>query len=106
MIAVPKPVIFVPLVAWVWIPTLTTWPIPYLYPEPALLKVIARIVPAVETVAVPPAATNGWYPNPSVDPTDTITPPTGRLEVLTSLPIDVAVPVNLIDVTPRFSFMV
>ena len=29
-----------------------------------------------------------------------------RLEVLTSLPIDVAVPVNLIDVTPRFSFMV
>ena len=39
--------------------------------------VIVDTVPAVETFAVPPAATKGWYPNPSVEPTETIIPPTG-----------------------------
>ena len=41
---------------------------------------IAEIVPATETVTVAPAETSGWYPNPPVDPTDTIIPPLGRVE--------------------------
>ena len=64
------------------------------------------IVPAEETTAVPPAATRGWYPKPSVEPTETITPPRGKLDVLASLLIEVAVPVNLIDVIPAFSLRV
>ena len=49
---------------------------------PILIEVI---VPAVLTIAVPPAATNGWYPQPSVEPTETIVPPRGRLVALASL---------------------
>ena len=44
------------------------------------------IVPAADTIAVPPAATKGWYPNPSEDPTETIIPPLGKLEIPTSDP--------------------
>jgi hypothetical protein len=38
-----------------------------------------EIVPPTETIAVPPAETNGCNPNPVDDPTETITPPTGIL---------------------------
>ena len=40
-------------------PTLTTWT-PERYPEPLLPTLIAEIVPATETIAVPPAETKGW----------------------------------------------
>ena len=40
-------------------PTLTTWA-PERYPDPLLPILIAEIVPATETIAVPPAETNGW----------------------------------------------
>ena len=40
-------------------PTLTTWT-PERYPDPLLQILIAEIVPAIETVAVPPAETSGW----------------------------------------------
>ena len=46
------------------------------------------MVPAADTTAVPPAATKGWYPNPSEEPTEIIIPPLGKLETPTSLPID------------------
>ena len=46
---------------------------------------------------VAPADTSGWYPNPSLDATDTIIPPVGTVAVLTSLAIDDAVPVNVIE---------
>ena len=65
-------------------PTLTTVWIPILYPDPLLPILIFEIVPAIETVAVPPADTNGCYPNPPLDPTETITPPTGIFALFTS----------------------
>ena len=34
---------------------------------------------------VPPADTNGWYPNPLVDPTETMSPPTGIEAAFASL---------------------
>ena len=49
---------------------------------------------------VPPAATSGWYPPPSVEPTERITPPRGIPAVLTSFPIDAATPVNLTELIP------
>ena len=64
---------------------------------------IAEIVPATETVTVAPAETKGWYPNPPVDPTDTIIPPLGRVETFTSYETDDAVPVKVILVIPKFS---
>ena len=73
----PIATISVPVRLSCWIDILTVWPIPDLYPVPLLPIEIVDTVPAVETVAVPPAATKGWYPNPSVEPTETITPPTG-----------------------------
>ena len=64
------------------------------------------IVPAAETIAVPPAETNGWKPNPWVDATETITPPTGIFALLTSYVTDVAVPVNdMLDI-PALSIKV
>ena len=41
-------------------------------------------VPNPETIAVPPAETNGWYAYPSVEETETITPPIGIEELLGS----------------------
>ena len=67
-----------------WIDTFTVW-IPDLYPEPVLPILIEVIVPAILTIAVPPAATKGWYPQPSVEPTETTVPPRGRLVALASL---------------------
>ena len=84
-------------------PTLTLVCIPDLYPEPLFPILIAEIVPAIETVTVAPAETSGWYPNPSVDPTDTIIPPLGRVETFTSYETDDAVPVKVILVIPKFS---
>ena len=84
-------------------PTLTFVCIPDLYPEPLFPILIAEIVPAIETVTVAPAETSGWYPNPSVDPTDTIIPPLGILALLISKETEVAVPVKLILVIPAFS---
>ena len=63
-------------------PTLTVWF--GRYPEPLLPILIDEIVPAIDTIAVPPADTSGWYPNPAVEPTETITPPTGMLALFTS----------------------
>jgi hypothetical protein len=62
-----------------------------------------EIVPAIETIAVPPAPIRGWYPNPSDEPTDTIIPPIGRFEVLASDVAEIPVPTKLIDVIPVFS---
>ena len=59
MIAVPIATIFVPVRLSCWIETLTVWPIPDLYPDPLYPIEIEDIVPAVETVAIPPAATKG-----------------------------------------------
>ena len=42
-------------VIFVWSPTL--------YPEPLFPIDTDSTVPAADTIAVPPAATNGWYPN-------------------------------------------
>ena len=68
---------------------------------------IAEIVPAAETVAVPPAEISGWNPSPwSVIPTETITPPTGKLELLTSYETELAVPANLIELIPELSSIV
>ena len=53
----------------VWTPTL--------YPDPLLPMLTAVIEPAAETVAVPPAATKGWYAKPPTEPTDRILPPDG-----------------------------
>ena len=83
--------------------TLTLVWIPARYPDPLLPILIEDIVPAIDTIAVPPAATRGWYPNPSVDPTERTTPPKGRFDVFGSDEIEVAVPVNLIEVIPEFS---
>jgi hypothetical protein len=77
---------------------LTVW-IPALYPEPVLPILIDLIVPPAATVTVPPAATKGWYPNPSLDPTETIIPPLGKVPTFTS-EVELPVPVNEIVVTP------
>jgi len=82
-VAVPINSIFGVPVDDVDTPILTIW-IPSLYPEPLFPILIAEIVPAIETVAVPPAETNGWYPNPSVEPVEIIIPPRGILALLTS----------------------
>ena len=57
-------------------------------------------MPAATIIAVAPAATRGWYPNPSVDPTERRTPPRGIFAVLTSFPIDAATPVKLTELIP------
>ena len=57
------------------------------------------MVPPAATVTVPPAATKGWYPNPSLDPTETIIPPLGRFPTFVSV-VELPVPVNEIVVTP------
>ena len=62
-----------------------------------LTKLIDLTVPEQPTIAVPPAEINGWYPNPSLDPTETIIPPRGRLEPFGSELIEVAVPVKTIE---------
>ena len=64
------------------------------------------IVPAEETITVPPAETKGWYPNPSVELTETITPPTGIFALLGSNPTELALPVNEIEVPPPTSDIV
>ena len=92
----------IPVLA-VWTPTLTTVWIPALYPDPLLPILIELIVPKPETIAVAPAATNGWYPVPWVDPTERITPPTGTLAVLGSDPTEEAAPVYWILVIPDCS---
>ena len=63
----------------------------------------AVTIPEEAKRIVAPALTKGWYPNPSLDPTDIIIPPVGTVAVLTSLAIDDAVPVNVIDVIPETS---
>ena len=60
---------------------------------------IDLIVPPAATVTVPPAATKGWYPNPSLEPTETIIPPLGKFPTFTS-EVELPVPVNEIVVTP------
>ena len=67
---------------------------------------IEEIVPPTETIAVPPAETNGCNPNPVDDPTETITPPTGIFALLTSYPTEDAVPVNLMLEIPALSIKV
>jgi hypothetical protein len=62
-----------------------------------------EIVPNPDTIAVPPAETKGWYPSPSLDPTDTIIPPIGKLEVFTSYKDETPVPTKLIVVIPALS---
>ena len=61
------------------------------------------IVPAEDTIAVPPADTNGWYPRPSVDPTEARTPPKGIPAVLASVGVDAAAPTKDIVVLPESS---
>ena len=61
------------------------------------------IVPNPDTTAVPPAPTNGWYPNPSVDPTETIIPPRGTFALFGSEATDAVEPVNWILVIPTLS---
>ena len=61
---------------------------------------IDSIVPKPETTAVPPAATNGWYPIPSEEPTLTRIPPLGRVPTFKSDVTDEAVPVNVIEEIP------
>jgi len=63
----------------------------------------AVATPILLKCIVAPADTNGWYPNPSLDATETIIPPTGTDALLTSLAIDDAVPVNVMDVIPETS---
>lgn len=58
--AVPIKVIFGLPTEEVATPTLTVVWIPDLYPDPLLPILIDEIVPAMETIAVPPAATSGW----------------------------------------------
>ena len=94
--------ISVPVKLSCWIETSTVW-IPDLYPEPVLPILIELTVPEQPTIAVPPAEINGWYPNPSLDPTETIIPPRGRFEPFGSDVIDVAVPVKLIEEIPEAS---
>ena len=102
--AIPIGITVVPVVSGSCTPTERFVWIPDLYPEPLLPIDTAVIVPAEDTVAVPPAATKGWYPNPSVDPTETITPPRGKSETPTSGPNGVvSVPWNLIEVIPAVS---
>ena len=58
------------------------------------------------TIAVTDAPTNGAYPNPEVDPRDTIIPPLGRSFWFTSLfemnrlPLLLLIPLNLILLIP------
>ena len=61
------------------------------------------MVPAADTTAVPPAATRGWYPNPSEEPTEIIIPPLGKLEIPTSSAIVLALPTKEIEVIPVLS---
>ena len=102
MVAVPIFIIDAPSKLSCWIDTFTVC-IPDLYPDPLLPIATELIVPVADTIAVPPAATSGWYPNPSVDPTDNITPPKGN-EVTFASEVEDAVPVKLIEVIPAFSF--
>ena len=75
-------------------------------PRTTITNTYCIIVPAAETTTVPPAETNGWKPNPWVDATETITPPTGIFALLTSYVTDVAVPVNDILDIPALSIKV
>jgi len=50
---------------------------------------------------VAPAPTSGWYPNPSLDATETIIPPTGTDALWTSFGCEVPAPVNVIDEIPE-----
>ena len=85
---------------------LTVVCIPDLYPDPLLPILIAETIPVLPIIAVPPAATSDWYPNPSLDPTDTIIPPKGKLDPFGSEVNDVAVPVNETEEIPEFSKIV
>ena len=76
---------------------------PTLYPEPVFPIPIDWIVPAADTTAVPPAETKGWYPNPALDATETITPPLGNVEIPTSPDRVLAIPTNLALEIPEFS---
>ena len=60
-------------------------------------------MPAEDTIAVPPAATKGWYPSPSEEPTEIIIPPLGKLEIPTSFVIVLALPTKVIEVIPVLS---
>ena len=82
-VAVPINCIFGVPVADVDTPTFTIWT-PSRYPDPLFPILIAAIVPAIETVAVPPAETRGWYPNPSVEPIEARIPPRGIEALFTS----------------------
>ena len=99
-VAVPILTILFGTLGVVITPTLTTVWTPDLYPDPLLPTLTEPIVPAIETLGDPPASTNGWYPKPSSDPTETITPPLGKEEIPTSLVIVLAVPTKVTDVIP------
>ena len=60
IVAVPMFTLLDPVREVVATPTFTLVWIPTLYPEPLLPILIDWIVPAAETIAVPPAATKGW----------------------------------------------
>ena len=91
----------------VLIATLTVVCIPALYPEPLLPMAIEVMVPEADTTAVPPADMSGWYPRPSSDPTETIIPPLGKLEIPTSGPSgDVSVPWKAIVEIPADSLII
>ena len=78
-----------------------------LYPDPVFPTLIEETVPSPEITEVPPAEISGWKPRPlSVIPTETITPPTGKLELLTSYETEVAVPANVIELIPELSVIV
>ena len=55
-------------------------------------------MPVSEITAVPPAATSGWYPIPSEEPTLTRTPPLGSVPTFRSALTEEAVPVNVTSV--------
>ena len=89
----------------VLIATLTVWT-PTLYPDPLFPILIEVMVPAADTTAVPPAEIKGWYPRPESEPTETIIPPLGKLEIPTSGPSGtVLVPWKAIEEIPEDSWI-
>lgn len=98
MLGVPVLDVATPTLTYVWIPTL--------YPDPLLPILIEEMVPAIETIAVPPAETSGWYADPSVDATETIIPPRGILAVFTSYVVEAWDPVKNTEVIPAYSFRI
>ena len=104
IVAVPIYVILLSCLYEVITPTLTGFCTPDLYPDPLFPIETEDIVPDIETTTVPPAETYGWYPRLLLDPTDTITPFTGKLVVLISVWFGIVLePTKNNVVIPEFS---